>query len=292
MRLLAASIAGLALAASPAHASATDPAGLAWTLPAGWQPTTWQLTSLGEPVHRFAAATFALRQSRPDPGCSPATARRQLPPDGAIVFMIESRDIAPRDLARMPPRPARFDLPRPRAYACLGEGSIVSWSEQGRALSAHVLLGRRADAARRREVEALLNSLVVQWIPPPPPPAGWPTAISGAGDSIRVPPGMVRRRAARREGHAAAAGPVPAARPRRRGSAAGHRAPARAGHAARRLPVPRLSLLGQGHRWRAGGDQWPLTGDLRGRAGVGLRCRPRSLPCRTWSRGGCGWGGR
>jgi hypothetical protein len=89
----------------------------------------------------------------------------------------------------MPPRPARFRLPRPQPLECFGDGSIVAWTEQGRALQAVAMFGRRAWPARRRQAEALIDSLTVQPIPPPPPPAGWRTTISGSADSMRVPPG-------------------------------------------------------------------------------------------------------
>lgn len=163
--------------------------GLSWTLPAGWQPAPPAPTAVIEPAPLLAAATFPLRQTRRDPGCAPETAARLLPRDGAIVWISESRDISPRDAARVPARPARFVVGRPRSIECLGNGVSVHWREQGRVLSAWVLLGRDAGVARRREAGALLNSLVVERVPPPPPPAGWDTAFSGTADSIRVPPG-------------------------------------------------------------------------------------------------------
>jgi hypothetical protein len=60
------------------------------------------------------------------------------------------------------------------------------WREHGRALQAWLLLGSRAD---RREAAALLDSLVVRPVAPPAPPAGWRVVVSGAYDSVRVPPG-------------------------------------------------------------------------------------------------------
>jgi hypothetical protein len=154
-----------------------------------------QLTALTEPVHRLAAATFELRQDAPDRRCRPDTAQAQLPAHGALVYLLESRETAgsPRDLAKLPPRPNRFRIPRLGESECLGRGSIVSWREHGRALQARILLGSRAGAARRREAEALLDSLVVQRIAPPPPPAGWRFVVSGSHDSMRVPPGWTAR---------------------------------------------------------------------------------------------------
>jgi len=141
-------------------------AGLSWTLPVGWR-------SPPEPP--------SLRCPAP-PGLVAAS--------GATVVMVGSTaDIAPRDLARLPERPERFRLPPDQQFGCLGLGAVLGWQEQGRALSAWVRGGHR----RRGEVEALLDSLVVERVPPAPPPAGWDTAFSGTADSIRVPPGWAVR---------------------------------------------------------------------------------------------------
>ena len=161
---------------------------LAWTLPAGWHGVGPRLTAVGNPAHRLAAATFPLQQSMPDPTCAPETARRQMPADGALVLLLESLEPA-----TLPSRPARFRLGRPVNLECFGRGWTVVWAEQGRALQAVVMYGPRAGAERRRQAEALLDSLVVQPVPPPPPPAGWRFVVSDAADSMRVPPGWSAR---------------------------------------------------------------------------------------------------
>ena len=176
-----------AAAAADTSLAAAAGADLAWTLPAGWRDVGPRLTQLGAPTHRLAAATFDLRQDDPDGNCSPATARRQLPPHGALVFLLESREWE-GTRPRLPPRPARFRLPAASDHECFGRARVVWWGENDRSFTAVVLLGRRAGATRRAQAEALLDSLAVQPIPPPPPPAGWRTAISAA-DSLRVPPG-------------------------------------------------------------------------------------------------------
>jgi hypothetical protein len=114
-----------------------------------------------------------------------------MPAHGTLVFLLEDRESAarPKRLAHYPARPARFRLGRARNYECFGPGSIVWWTEQDRAFQAQVLFGSRAGATRRRQAEALLDSLVVGRIAPPEPPIGWRSVISGAYDSIRVPPG-------------------------------------------------------------------------------------------------------
>ena len=121
-----------------------------WTLPSGWHEAGPRLTSITQPRQRLAAASFPLHQRRPDPGCSPDTARAQLPADGAVVLLLERRGEAG------PPRPAHFRLPRPGNLECFGYGSTVSWRERGHEWQAVVLLGRHA---RRGPAETLLDSL-------------------------------------------------------------------------------------------------------------------------------------
>ena len=77
---------GLPAAKPTPTAAATDAeapeTGLAWSPPAGWHPVGPRLTALASPVQQLAAATFDLRQSRPDRDCGPQTARAQLPAHG------------------------------------------------------------------------------------------------------------------------------------------------------------------------------------------------------------------
>jgi hypothetical protein len=176
-----------AILAAPAGSGAADP-NLAWTLPAGWHDVSPRLTAVGNPAHRLAAATFPLQQTTPDRTCAPETARRQLPADGALVLLLESLEPA-----TLPSRPARFRLGRPVNLECFGRGWTAVWTEHGRALQAVVMYGSRAGPERRRQAEALLDSLVVQPVPPPPPPAGWRFVVSDAADSMRVPPGWSAR---------------------------------------------------------------------------------------------------
>jgi hypothetical protein len=161
---------------------------LAWTLPPGWHAVDTRPTAVVEPRHALTAASFPLRQTRPDRSCAPETARRQLPRDGAVVVLVEYRDARPK----LPPRPKPFRLGRPSNLECFGHGTTVAWTEQGRALQAIVMLGDRAHKARR-DAEALLESLTVQPVPPLPLPAGWRFVVSGAYDSMRVPPGWSAR---------------------------------------------------------------------------------------------------
>jgi hypothetical protein len=127
---------------------------------------------------------------------------------------------------------------------------VITWGEGERALTAVVLLGRRAGEQRRRQVRALLDSLVVPVASPPPPPAGWRTAISG-NDSLRVPPGWSSYALRRQRG---------SLRPRLLFLVANERVTLRVtehrrGPASRAFPPPR----------------GPLEFDARHRAGIGFR---------------------
>lgn len=194
-------------------------AGLSWTLPAGWQPLT------EPPPMRCPGPTELLAES-----------------GGTVVMVGSVEDITPRDLARLPARPARFRLRADVELKCLGPGRAFAWRERGRALEALV----RGGGARPREVEALLDSLVVSPVPPAPPPAGWDTAFSGAADSIRVPPGWSVRALRVQRG-------VP--RPR----------------VLYRLANADGSVVLREHergRVSAAFPRWPLVFDARGRAGL------------------------
>jgi hypothetical protein len=167
-------------------ADAPGAPGLSWTLPAGWHDVDRRLNALASPVPQLAAASFAVRRVRRDPDCRLDRVRAQIPARGALVLLLEDREAAARlrALARLPERRAAFGPPE--AHECFGAASVVHWTEHGRSLMAVALFGRRA---ARGQANALLDSLVVRTIPPPPPPAGWRVVVSGAYDSIRVPPG-------------------------------------------------------------------------------------------------------
>jgi hypothetical protein len=196
--ILAAPLAAtLALTAAPSAGppkttTAQVPAnGLAWTLPPGWFDVTQPLTGVVEPPQQLAAATFALHQSKPDRGCSPDMARRQLPPDGVLVQLVEHRDSAGvrARLRKLPPRPRHFRLHRRaiRPLECFGPALNVPFRTRERAFQAFVMVGARVTRPHLAQAERLLDSLVVQRIPPPPPPARWPTVSTEAGDGLSVP---------------------------------------------------------------------------------------------------------
>src|SRR3954451_13447465 len=127
-------------AAAPAQSPTLPDKGLAWTLPSGWHDVAAQLTGVVEPAQQLAAATFPLRQTRPDKDCALLTARRQLPADGVLVALLESRAApgVPSRLRQFPARPVHSRLRRGaiRSYECLGRGINLPFRTQDRAFYA------------------------------------------------------------------------------------------------------------------------------------------------------------
>jgi hypothetical protein len=141
-------------------------AGLAGPLPEGWHVIRTQLTAVVFPRQVLALASFPLRQSTPDPGCIPATAREQLPAGGAVVVFLDYGDAPEPVAAEFPARPQRFRLPsEPEPYECYGLGHAVRFSESGRQLQAQVLLGEEAGPARRAELAEILDGLRIGRVP-------------------------------------------------------------------------------------------------------------------------------
>ena len=73
-------------------AAFTNTADLAWTPPAGWRDVGPRLTAVGEPGAPARGRDVRAPPDAPDRTCSPETARRQMPPDGALVLLLESRE--------------------------------------------------------------------------------------------------------------------------------------------------------------------------------------------------------
>lgn len=151
--------------------------GLTARLPSGWHVARQRLTAVSSPVQRLVLTSFVLHQRVRDTGCRPDTALHKMPAAGAMVYVFEYRGPTAHDLAREPPRPQHFRLdPRSlRTYECLGRSYMVRFRDHGRALQAHVYLGRRAGAPARRQALAVLDSLRVRraspraaavWVPP------------------------------------------------------------------------------------------------------------------------------
>jgi hypothetical protein len=151
---------------------APEPAGTATTwsdraarvsvdVPPGWHVTARPLTGVAMPVQRLVATSFPVRQRRRDRGCGPLSARRQMPADGAMVYVMEYRGPTRGLLARFPPRSRHFRLDPASLgdYKCLGRSYRITFRDHRRALQAHVYLGSHAGAKARRQVLQVLDSL-------------------------------------------------------------------------------------------------------------------------------------
>jgi hypothetical protein len=217
--MIALAAAVLALAAS--HYD--DPAaGIHALLPAGWHAAP-RLTALAGPRELVTLASYPLHAGG---GCGPQRALHELPPHGALVFVLE---YVPPPRRGFPPRPAHVHLrARDRAvYECIGRpGWLLRFRDAGRALQIHVVLGSRAGARMRRRVERVVQHLRFdrqRYRTLPPPTA---EMDNETGDSLHVPSGLSS------DGYRFSAW-----------IAAGPRAPAPDVARAERAPPPKLRFL-------------------------------------------------
>ncbi len=179
-----------------AHRVTDASAGIAVTQPGGWHLATPPITSLSSPRDRLLLTSYRAERGG---NCGPDRAARDLPPGGALVYLMEYRPSAGdpwQGLKRsaFPPRPARFALRRSAlaSYECWPVPSyLIRFRDADRPFQLHVALGPRATAARRAQVLRVLDSLRFEPLPPPPPDpyAGWRVVTEELGDSLRVPPG-------------------------------------------------------------------------------------------------------
>ncbi|HEU4973698.1 MAG TPA: hypothetical protein VFT50_01310 [Baekduia sp.] len=149
-------------AATPSSRTWSDAAArVSATIPAGWHVTGRPATGVAAPLQRLTITSFAVHQRRPDRSCGPTTARRQMPADGAMLFLFEYRGPSAAMLRAAEPRPARFGLDRAalNPYECMGRSYLLMFREHGRLLQAHAYLGRRASQATRERLIGVLDSL-------------------------------------------------------------------------------------------------------------------------------------
>ena len=159
---------GGAVAAStpPAAVRAGAGAGISLSKPPGWRLLTRDITALSWPVERLLLTSY---RARPGGNCAPDRAARELPADGALVYLLEYRPRRGAPLTKVnrrafPQRPAHFALDR-RAlgnYECWRVPSyLIRFRDAGRAFQVHVALGDRAGPALRAQVLAALDSVRV-----------------------------------------------------------------------------------------------------------------------------------
>jgi len=198
-------VAGCATSAEPAatqraqHAGGAPQtevgAGVSVRYPAGWQLIAPPISALSSPAERLLLTSYRTRRGG---NCSPDRAARDLPADGALVYLFEYRPqlgAVWRHVNRrhFPPRPRRFALRRRDlgGFECWRVPSyLIHFRAADRPFQLHVALGKNATAARRAQVLRILDSLRFTPLPPPPPDpyAGWRLLTDETGDSIRTPP--------------------------------------------------------------------------------------------------------
>jgi hypothetical protein len=170
-RLLVSAVLFCALCATAAAAvqRVTFPADrISIALPPGWHVTSARINGVVDPVTIFTATSFPLRPVRPRPsdGICSRTLQQQWHVDGAYVQLTEERDGASRKrmLRRVPPRPRSFTI-RIRGAGGLctpPDSGETTFRERARAFYLFYGIGRRASAATRRQVRALLDSLRIE----------------------------------------------------------------------------------------------------------------------------------
>jgi len=139
------------------------------TIPEGWTVDKRQLTTLADPHQVFAASTFPIHQSKPDSNCTPRTAIREQPSGGALIWLLERRDVGGgggRSFYKQ--RPAHFTFPRRDYFGheCYGNAYVFDFRSRGRFFIAIVYLRPQVVAPDTRSAAAdLLDSLEVRPVP-------------------------------------------------------------------------------------------------------------------------------
>jgi hypothetical protein len=131
-------------------------------LPVGWHLLHGWLSDVTDPAPRLAAASFPARLSRHTCECGFPNVVN-FPHNGAFIFVWEYRRPTRRGLARVPPRPAHFNLEAGTGvrHTCEGSTDSFGFKDAGRVFQVEVYLAPKAAPARRAAVTAMLDSLRV-----------------------------------------------------------------------------------------------------------------------------------
>jgi hypothetical protein len=160
--------------AAATHTLTVAGADLSLRAPLGWHLIEPPISALTYPVERLLLSSYRTRRGG---NCAPDRAERDLPADGALIYLFEYRPPprSPRTrvhLTAFPARPAHFALrPRDRGrFECWRVPShLIRFSAAGRRFQVHVALGPHAGAARRMQVLHVLDSLQIRPRAPPSP---------------------------------------------------------------------------------------------------------------------------
>ncbi|MEA2219593.1 MAG: hypothetical protein QOJ35_2219 [Solirubrobacteraceae bacterium] len=170
-------------------------AGIGVRRPRGWHVVAAPVSALSYPSERLLLTSYPTRRGG---DCGPDRAERDLPPDGALVYLLEYRPRLGAVWAHLqrrafPPRPAHFALRRRdlATFECWRVPSyLIRFRAADRPFQLHVALGAGATARRRAQVLRVLDGLRFSTLPAPPPDpyAGWRALTDETGDSMRAPP--------------------------------------------------------------------------------------------------------
>jgi hypothetical protein len=135
-------------------------AGLSWQMPEPpWHRYDWPQTSVAEPRERLVLGTFALERRTPDDNCTPRAAIDALPPDGALIYLLEYTEGRG---AGFPEAEGGREFGSERNYECMGLSRMARWRQGGRAFQAHLNLGPRASEELLDEARSIVNSITIR----------------------------------------------------------------------------------------------------------------------------------
>jgi hypothetical protein len=143
--------------------SVSVPGRLSVRVPPGWHVLRGWLSDVTDPAPRLAVASFPARLSRHTCSCGFPNVVN-FPRDGAFIFVWEYLgSFSPRALARLPSRPAHFQLAAGRDVrrTCDGSSDTFGFKDVGRVFQVEVYLGPGAKPELRARVAAMLDSLRV-----------------------------------------------------------------------------------------------------------------------------------
>jgi hypothetical protein len=133
--------------------------GLSFQVPDGWSVSGFSETVF---PRRLVAATYMVDRGDVEGDCGGLAAVERLRRDGSYVVLIDyggSLDAGTRQRDFDQRLPLTFDDGQLAEYECFGRSYAFRFVVAGRALQAHVALGRVADRKTRAAALTLLNSV-------------------------------------------------------------------------------------------------------------------------------------
>jgi hypothetical protein len=128
-------------------------AGISFEHPANWQVTGFSTTVW---PRRLAVTSYRVPADAVEGDCGGLAAVELLPPDGALVIVIDYGEVA-----RFPPRPSALTLANGELaeYECFGRSSMFRFRVARRDVQAHLAFGDEAGDDARRQALSILSSI-------------------------------------------------------------------------------------------------------------------------------------